>query len=66
MAEPTSQYYVFQYLNNHNQRYQMMYNLALQEVQADYTARVAQQQKLIDERDKLATYITNLDRDWET
>ena len=63
MAEPTSQYYVFQYLNNHNQRYQMMYNLALQEVQADYTARVAQQQKLIDERDKLATYITNLERD---
>ena len=63
MAEPTSTYYVDQYLADHQRRYQTMYQLALQEVQADYTARVAQQELLMKELEKLRTYTSSLEKD---
>ena len=63
MAEPTSQYYIFQYQDTHTNRYNAMYNLALQELQADYTQRAAQREKLQKEQEKLLQYIANLERD---
>ena len=63
MAEPTSQYYIFQYQDTHTNRYNAMYNLALQELQADYTQRAAQREKLQKEQEKLMQYISNLERD---
>tara|TARA_R110002126_G_scaffold43090_8_gene123782 strand:- start:818 stop:2944 length:2127 start_codon:yes stop_codon:yes gene_type:complete len=63
MAEPTANYYVFQYLNTHEQRYNTMFSLALQEVQADYTSRMAQQEFLAAENKKLQTYVSSLERD---
>jgi len=63
MAEPTSQYYIFQYQDTHTQRYNMMYQLALQELQADYTQRAAIKEQLQKENEKLLGYIGNLERD---
>ena len=63
MAEPTSQYYIFQYQDTHTNRYNAMYQLALQELQADYTQRAAQREKLQKEQEKLLQYIANLERD---
>lgn len=63
MAEPTANYYVFQYLDTHEQRYNAMFNLALQEVQSDYTARMTQQEFLASENKKLQSYVQALEKD---
>ena len=66
MAEPNpsvADYYIYQYMRTHEQRYQQMLQMAQWEAQQGYEARVAYQKHMSKEAIALQKYASSLEKD---